>query len=120
MEEKFKNIKFKYLFRDYQQETLEMLDKYKNDKKLHIVAAPGAGKTILALELMLRIGNKTLILTPTIAIKEQWMERLRKDFENGDEEGLISDDLENPSIVTVDTYQSLYSLKEEVEILRKF
>lgn len=113
MEKEFEDIKFKYTFRDYQKETLDMLDKYKNDKKIHVVAAPGAGKTILALELLLRIGNKTLILAPTIAIKEQWIERLKKDFINGDKENLISTDLENPKTITVITYQSLYALKRK-------
>lgn len=113
MEKEFKDIKFKYSFRDYQQNTLDLLDKYKNDEKIHIVAAPGAGKTILALELLIRIGNKALILAPTIAIKEQWIERLRKDFANGDKEKLISTDLESPSIITIITYQSLYSLNRK-------
>lgn len=119
MEKELENIKFKYSFRDYQQEALEMLEKYIHDKKIHIVAAPGAGKTILALELMLRIGNKTLILAPTIAIKEQWIERLKKDFTNGDKENLISSDLENPSVVTVITYQYLYSLNRKKVNLEK-
>lgn len=113
MEEKLKDIKFKYKFRDYQGQTLTMLDKYLHDRKLHVVAAPGAGKTILALELLLRIGKKALILVPTIAIKEQWIERLKKDFINGDKEELISTDLENPKIVTVITYQYLYSLNRK-------
>lgn len=67
----------------------------------------------MALELLIRIGNKALILAPTIAIKEQWIERLRKDFENGDKQNLISTDLEKPSIITVITYQSLYSLNRK-------
>ena len=105
--------KFKYKYRDYQQETLEMLNNYINDKKIHIVAAPGAGKTILALELLLRIGKKALILVPTIAIKEQWIERLKKDFINGDNEELISIDLEKPKIITVITYQALNAMKKQ-------
>ena len=113
MEKELQDIKFKYPFRDYQQDTLTMLDKYIHDKKLHIVAAPGAGKTILALELLLRIGKKALILVPTIAIKEQWIERLTKDFINGDKNDLISSELENPKIITIDTYQALYSLKRK-------
>lgn len=40
MEKELENIKFKYPFRDYQQETLTMLKKYIHDRKLHIVAAP--------------------------------------------------------------------------------
>lgn len=117
METEFKDIKFKYTFRDYQKEALDMLEKYKNDAKIHVVAAPGAGKTILALELLIRIGKKALILAPTIAIKEQWIERLKKDFENGDSEELISTNLENPSIVTIITYQALYSMnRKKVDI----
>ena len=113
MEKELQDIKFKYPFRDYQQDTLTMLDKYIHDKKLHIVAAPGAGKTILALELLLRIGKKALILVPTIAIKEQWIERLTKDFINGNKADLISSELEDPKIITIDTYQALYSLKRK-------
>lgn len=113
MEKELQDVKFKYNFRDYQQETLTMLNRYMHDKKIHIVAAPGAGKTILALELLLRIGNKALILVPTIAIKEQWIERLTKDFINGDKPDLVSSELENPKVITVDTYQALYSLKRK-------
>lgn len=113
MEKELEDIKFKYPFRDYQQEALIMLNKYIHDEKIHVVAAPGAGKTILALELLLRIGNKALVLVPTIAIKEQWIERLKKDFVNGDKEGLISSELENPKIITIDTYQALYALKRK-------
>lgn len=119
MEKALQDIKFKYPFRDYQQEALDMLNRYIHDKKLHIVAAPGAGKTILALELLLRIGNKALILVPTIAIKEQWIERLTKDFINGNKEDLISSELENPKIITVDTYQALYSLKRKETDINK-
>ena len=113
MEKELQDIKFKYPFRDYQQETLTLLNKDMHDEKVHVVAAPGAWKTILALELLLRIGNKTLILVPTIAIKEQWIERLKKDFINGDKEGLISTEIENPKVITVDTYQALYALKRK-------
>lgn len=119
MEKELEDIKFKYSFRDYQQETLTMLDKYIHDEKIHIVAPPGAGKTILALELLLRIGNKALILVPTIAIKEQWIERLKKDFINGNKPDLISSKLENPKIITVDTYQSLYALKRKDNDINK-
>jgi len=113
MEKELSDIKFKYNFRDYQQEALQMLEKYIHDEKIHVVAAPGAGKTILALELLLRIGNKALILVPTIAIKEQWIERLKKDFINVDKAGLISSDLNTPAAITVITYQYLYSLNRK-------
>lgn len=119
MEKGLQDIKFKYPFRDYQQEALTMLNRYIHDKKLHIVAAPGAGKTILALELLLRIGNRALVLVPTIAIKEQWIERLTKDFINGNKADLISSEIEHPKIITIDTYQSLYSLKRKETDINK-
>ena len=119
MEKELQDIKFKYPFRDYQQETLNMLNRYIHDKKLHIVAAPGSGKTILALELLLRIGNKAMILVPTNAIKEQWIERLTKDFINGNKEGLISSQFENPKIITVDTYQALYAQKKKITRIKQ-
>ena len=46
-----KDIKFKYPWRPYQQKVLNQVEKYIEDKKVHIVAAPGSGKTILGLEL---------------------------------------------------------------------
>ena len=113
MEKELQDIKFRYTFRDYQLEALQMLERYIHDEKIHVVAAPGAGKTILALELLLRIGNKALILAPTIAIKEQWIERLKKDFINGDKKGLVSSDLEKPATITIITYQYLYSLNRK-------
>ena len=113
MEIELQDIKFRYTFRDYQLEALQMLERYIHDEKIHVVAAPGAGKTILALELLLRIGNKALILAPTIAIKEQWIERLKKDFINGDKKGLVSSDLEKPATITIITYQYLYSLNRK-------
>lgn len=119
MEKELQDIKFKYPFRDYQQEALTMLNRYIYDKKIHIVAAPGAGKTILALELLLRIGNKALVLVPTIAIKEQWIERLTKDFINGNKADLISSELENPKVITIDTYQALYALKRKEKDINK-
>ena len=119
MEKQFKDIKFKYEFREYQEETLKMLERNMNDKKIHIVAPPGAGKTILGLELMLRIGKKALILVPSIVIKEQWIERLKNDFINGDKEDLISGDILQPKYITIDTYQGLYSLdKRKIEITK--
>ena len=61
----FNNIKFKCTFRSYQQRILDSADLYLSDGKINIVAAPGSGKTILGLELIRRLGNPCIILSPT-------------------------------------------------------
>ena len=69
-------LEFKGNWRIYQQRVLEELEMHFSDKKLHVVAAPGAGKTTLGIEVVRRLGNATLILSPTIVIKNQWKYRI--------------------------------------------
>ena len=76
----FNHLRFDGKWRSYQQNVLNRLQKHLSDEKLHIVAAPGAGKTILGLEVIRRIGKKCLILAPTITIKNQWELRLKQLF----------------------------------------
>ena len=54
----FRDTKYKNSFRTYQQRVLKDADKFFQDGKIHIVAAPGSGKTILGLELIRRKGDK--------------------------------------------------------------
>jgi len=68
----FSLIKFKWTFRDYQQKVLDNANKHLLDKKIHIVAAPGSGKTVLGLELIRRLGAPALVLSPSVSIKQQW------------------------------------------------
>jgi len=111
MIENLKKCKFKYTFRSYQQRVLDEAKKHLADKKLNIVAAPGAGKTILALSLMVELGEPTLIVAPTVLLRQQWLERLKNDFDGFDGiEDLISEDIYNPNLITITTYQSLYSV----------
>lgn len=106
----FTDVKFKYKFRDYQQNFLNNIQEHLADNKIHVVAAPGAGKTILALEMCRELGEKALIIVPSIALKEQWIERLKKDFTGTDTKGFISSDLKENTIVTVITYQMLHAM----------
>ena len=103
------NSSFNYKLREYQQKALDEAHRYIQDDKINIVAAPGAGKTILALKLMLELGKPTLICVPSITLQQQWVQRLTSDFSNIDE-SIISDDLLNPKIVTICTYQALHSV----------
>ena len=47
-------LSFKGTWRRYQERVLNSSDAYLSDKKIHIVAAPGAGKTTLGIELIRR------------------------------------------------------------------
>src|SRR5213080_4001624 len=67
---------FQNTWRSYQARVLEHLDSYLDDKRVHIVAAPGSGKTVLGLEIIRRIDQPTLVLAPTITIRDQWVDRL--------------------------------------------
>ena len=101
---------FCYPWRDYQAAVLTSLSTHLEDRKLHVSAAPGAGKTVLGLEVMRRIGQPTLILAPSIAIRNQWIDRLVALFlPEGADTGWITTDLKAPKTVTVATYQALYT-----------
>ena len=43
-------LHFKGTWRSYQQRVLDKYDRYSQDRKIHIVAAPGSGKTTLGIE----------------------------------------------------------------------
>ncbi len=104
------NLRFIHPWRPYQSRILEELNQYLEDSHLHIVAAPGSGKTILGLEVIIKLDRPTLILAPTIAIKNQWIERLVTNFiPNKEKPSWISDDIKEPQFLTVSTYQGLYS-----------
>ena len=42
------------------------------DEQWHICAPPGSGKTLVGIELARRLGRRTLVLSPTTAIRDQW------------------------------------------------
>ena len=106
----FENIHFQGQFRTYQQKILDGADEYMKDGRIHIVAAPGSGKTILGLELIIRLKAPCIILSPTTTIRNQWGERFKENFLDGDDaEEYISYDLNRLSPITSVTYQALHS-----------
>ena len=106
----FSNIKFHGQFRDYQEQVLNNIDKHKHDQKIHIVAAPGSGKTILGLELIRRLNRSAIIFSPSITIRQQWKERFNDFFlQNQNIDDLFSCDLKNIKLITSVTYQSLHA-----------
>ncbi|MBQ3409155.1 MAG: DEAD/DEAH box helicase family protein [Clostridia bacterium] len=101
--------KFKASWRKYQEDVLKEFNKHLRDKKINIVAAPGSGKTTLGLEMICRLNQHVLILTPTITIKNQWKERFLEAFvPNGMQVDFISDDIYNLNKFNVATYQALH------------
>ncbi|MCZ9305480.1 DEAD/DEAH box helicase family protein [Corynebacterium sp. c9Ua_112] len=104
--------RFAGTFRPYQQRILERFDDLKQDRRIHVVAAPGSGKTILGLELICRLGKPALILAPTITIRDQWIDRFAAHFQHNGASNpreWCSTSLHNPAFLTVITYQALYS-----------
>lgn len=118
--------KFKMTWRKYQAEVLEELDKHLQDEKINIVAAPGSGKTILGLEMIIRLNNPVLILSPTITIKNQWKERFLEAYvpENMNVD-FISEDIYNLDKFNIATYQALHyafnkkKIKDENELVEE-
>ena len=104
-------LEFKGTWRTYQARVLENAQRYLSDGKIHIVAAPGSGKTTLGIELIRRMNGNVLILAPSITIREQWVSRIEEAFlcDGCDKNALISQDLKNPKAITVATYQALHS-----------
>ncbi|WP_437921550.1 DEAD/DEAH box helicase family protein [Sphingobacterium sp. LRF_L2] len=105
-----KTIQFKYPWRAYQQRILDNLSTHLEDRHLHIVAPPGSGKTVLGLEVAIRLNKPTLILAPTTAIKNQWIQRFCDLFlQENDKPEWLSTDIRSPAFVTVVTYQGLHA-----------
>ncbi len=121
MQETTLELKFKGKWRSYQQRVLDELNHHLADDKLNIVAAPGAGKTTLGIEVLTRLKHPALILTPTITIKNQWKQRIIDNFlEKAPENNFLSDDIEQVGTITVSTYQNIHSLYKIQERKEKF
>lgn len=112
----FDNVHFKGTFRDYQQRVLNNADKYLDDGKINIVAAPGSGKTILGIELIRRLGSPCIIFSPTTAIRQQWGERFKSLFLDDTDsfDRLFSNDLHDVKLLNSVTYQALYMAIEKI------
>lgn len=104
-------MRFSGQWRDYQQRVLDELDVHLSDERLHVIAAPGSGKTVLGLELMRRLGRPAVVLSPTRTIRDQWPARLVPLFmPKPPRQGDVSRELEAPSSMTVATYQALHAI----------
>lgn len=76
----FSRVAFRGSFRSYQQKVLDEAERCLADGHLHVVAAPGSGKTVLGIELIRRADAPTLILSPSVTVRQQWGERFAEFF----------------------------------------
>ena len=113
----FEHLSFKGEWRAYQKRILEKSDSIMADGHIHLVAAPGSGKTTLGIEFIRRNSNPALILVPTVTIRQQWVDRIREAFLDDEllADEMISQNLKQPKTITVATYQALHSAINRLE-----
>lgn len=72
------NLNFCHPLRKYQLEILDLIKRKLEDgeRELHIVAPPGAGKTIIGLQIVSELCMPSLIVCPNTTIQSQWKEKL--------------------------------------------
>lgn len=95
--------RFDGTLRAYQRAALDRVD-VDAGKPLHLVAPPGAGKTLLGLLLAARRGRRTVVFAPTTAIRAQWVGAARV---LANDDAAVSDDPDRPADLTALTYQAI-------------
>ena len=111
------HLSFKGEWRQYQKRILEKSETIMADGHIHLVAAPGSGKTTLGIEFIRRNSKPALILVPTVTIRQQWVDRIREAFLDDESlaDKMISQNLKQPKTITVATYQALHSAVNRLE-----
>jgi len=103
-------LRYRWPWRPYQARVLEALKPDVGDRRLHVVAAPGAGKTTLGLEVIRLLGRPALVLAPSRTIRDQWIGRLHDFVPEGEAvASWASIDLADERFVTAITYQALHT-----------
>ena len=110
-------LKFNGTWRNYQRQVLDNFQEYQTDGHVHLVAAPGSGKTTIGIELIARFDKPALVLVPTVTIREQWVDRIRLAFlEDKDQvTSLVSQNLKDMKQITIATYQAFHSAMQQVQ-----
>ncbi|BAO75657.1 DEAD/DEAH box helicase [Winogradskyella sp. PG-2] len=115
MLESLRVLEFQFPWRSYQDKILKNFEAHIADYHFHVIAPPGSGKTILGIEILRRLGKKTLVLAPTLTIRNQWQDRLQTFFRDNKRFEFCSLDIKQPNDVTFSTYQSLHSFYKSFE-----
>lgn len=120
------DLAFRYPLRRYQNEILDLINSKlaKGERQFHVVAPPGAGKTIIGLQIISQFKCPSLVLSPNTTIQSQWGQKLDL-FLPPDMESLIAPDIlgnhEDKPLkpITLLTYQVLSTPGKEQEYLEK-
>ena len=112
----FDELSFGGEWRRYQKAAIAAFerDRAAGQRRTHIVAPPGSGKTLVGVELVRRIGRRALVLTPNSAVQVQWPRAVRKFGSPADVSRTSGPEPAFP--IAVMTYQSLCQL-EDPEVL---
>ncbi|RSI88050.1 Type III restriction enzyme, res subunit [Streptococcus mitis] len=111
------DLNFKGRWRKYQKQVLDRFQDYQADRHVHLVAAPGSGKTTIGIELIARFGNPALVLVPTVTIREQWVDRIQTAFLENEQKisDLVSQNLKEMKELTIVTYQAFHSAMNQLQ-----
>jgi len=100
--------KFRFDLRESQQDVYDIID----DNAV-INAFVSWGKTFTALAIAAKLGQKTLIVTHTVALRAQWEKEIKKVF--GVQPGIIGSGQHNLSAdIVVGNIQTLYKVKDQI------
>ena len=114
----FARVAFPGPLRRYQSMALDAFDKARASgrRRAYLVLPPGAGKTLIGLEIARRLGNRCLVLGPNTAIQEQWLKQWR-----AYEPALVnaSDSPELTAPITALTYQAICDLASHNPVLEQ-
>lgn len=74
MSGRFRELRFFGEWRPYQRAALAAFEKARHhgQPSMHLVAPPGSGNTLLGVEMIRRVGRRTLVLAPNEATQRQW------------------------------------------------
>lgn len=105
------SLAFRHSWRPSQERVLDEIRLHLLDRRLHVVAAPGAGKTTLGLECFRLLGRPAVVLSPTRTIRNQWISRLHDFMPDGAAfpPSWVSTHIDELSTFTSITYQALHT-----------
>ncbi len=107
----FPTIRFQGELRPSQKDVVEIARRQLDEgrHRLHIVAPPGSGKTVVGLYLWATLVRRpALVLSPNSAIQSQWAARVAMfDVEDSAQGAITSTDADRPGLLTSLTYQSV-------------
>lgn len=70
-------LHFRGEFRRYQTSMLDLVEAHPaTDRRYHLVAPPGSGKTLIGLELIRRFDRPAVVFSPTTTIQGQWLDKV--------------------------------------------